>query len=78
MYVISSLLQIIVLAFQFLFAALSDILTDVVKPDVLLVLSSERFSLSMDDIQEKRHIFFPQGGYNILHRTCSASAMNLT
>lgn len=62
MYVISSLLQIIVLAFQFLFAALSDILTDIVKPDVLLVLSSKRFSLSVGDIQEKRHIFFPSRG----------------
>lgn len=62
MYVISLLLQIIVLAFQFLFAALSDILADVVKPDVLLVLSSERFSLSVGDIQEKRHNFFSSRG----------------
>lgn len=70
MSVVSSLLQITVLAFPFLFAALPDILTDVDKPELLLISSSKRFSLSVEDIQEKRHNSFPQGGYNILHRTC--------
>lgn len=66
MKVISSLLKIIELASQLIFAALLDIefwLT-VIYPNYLLFYE-QIFSLCMDDIKEKkRQNSFPEGDYN--------------
>lgn len=59
MKVISSISQIILLVFHLIFVALLDISTDGDKPELLLILSSERFGTSMGDIKEKRQNSFP-------------------